>query len=149
MRSHRAVPASVLLSVSKSGEGMTLKTCLLLSDDPDDHIEFTEALHEVAENSVVIIVMNADKATRLLAMKKVIPDLVIVDITLTGLDSDSFFDTMQNDPQLGIIPLVVYGELSELQPINHTRISVFLDNSITYSGLRKALLDLLDCSSSG
>lgn len=124
---------------------MILRTCLLLSDDPDDHIELAEALQEASGNYVIMAVRDPDKAIQLLAHKKLVPDLIIVDFTLGGFDTDLFFHTLQSDG-LSHTPVVAYGDSTNLSRHSHPRIEMFLDDDITYSGLRKALVEILDGS---
>lgn len=124
---------------------MTLRTCLLLSDDPDDHIELREALQEASSSYVIMAVFDPDKAIQLLALKKLVPDLIIVDFTLGGFDSDLFLDTLQSDG-LSLTPVVAYGDTTSLSKRSHPRISAFLDDDITYSGLRRKLVEILNGS---
>lgn len=127
---------------------MTLRTCLLLSDDPDDLVEFTEALQEASGNYVLMAVSSPDKAIQLLALKRFVPDLVIVDFTLGGFDSDLFFETMQNNAELSHMPVVGYGDSTNLSTRLHPRIRLFLDDDITYGGLRKVLSEVLNGAAS-
>lgn len=122
---------------------MTLRTCLLLSDDPDDHIEFTEALQEVSGNYVLMAVHDAAKAIQLLAFNKLLPDLLIVDLTVSGLDAERFFETVQR-VELSHMSVVAYGDTMNLSMRSHPRIKVFLDDDMTYSDLRKVLTDVLN-----
>ena len=120
-----------------------LKTCLLVSDDPDDHMEFAEALQEISENIVLVVVMDPDKATQLVARKSIVPDLLIVDVAISRFDHVKFFEVMQNEPELLPVPVLAYGEFADLTSKGHPRITLFLQNDTPYSALRKALEDIV------
>ena len=53
---------------------MKVKTCLLITDDPDDHQAFSEAFAEVSEETIVLIVLDSQKALEMLRAKKHVPD---------------------------------------------------------------------------
>ena len=60
---------------------MTLKTCLLVTDDADDHQAFTEAFNEISANTVVLIVLDSQKALELLKAKVHSPDYLFLDLS--------------------------------------------------------------------
>jgi CheY-like chemotaxis protein len=120
-----------------------IRTCLLVSDDPDDHVEFAEALQEIPGNIVLVVVMDPEKAIQLVARKRIVPDLLIVDVSVSDFDFKEFFEAIQNDPSLRPVPVLAYGEFADLTTKGHPRISIFLHNDFSYSALRKALAEII------
>ena len=123
---------------------MILRTCLLVTDDPDDQIDFTEALYEISSDTVLLAVTDPKKALTLLALRRLIPDYIIVDLAMSDFSADVFFSTIGDDPRLNDIPLIAYGEFSDLEKVKNGRISAFLNNDFTYSGLRNLLVKIVN-----
>jgi hypothetical protein len=65
-----------------------IKTCLLVSDDPDDHQIFYEALRDIAEGVAMIIVLDGTDALRMLQQGIIKPNTIVVDMDMesTGLE---------------------------------------------------------------
>ena len=122
---------------------MVVQTCLLISDDPDDHVEFTEVLYDISSDIVVLVVMDPKKALDVLSLKLDLADYIIVDLTISGFSPTNFFNALDADPKLVTIPVIAYGEYSQLSEINNGRISAFLGHDLTYSRLRSLLLKAL------
>lgn len=118
---------------------MKVKTCLLVSDDPDDHVQFAEACYEVSSDIVLLVVMDATKALELLASKRHIPDYLILDLALSSLNSDEFFKTLVESLDLKTVSLIAYGDFSHLSRIQHDRVTAFVDYDFSYSRLRGIL----------
>ncbi len=115
---------------------MRSRTCLLVSEDPDDQLEFSEALNEISSDTILIIVVHAEKAMELLIKKLHVPDFIFFDLSVNGIQPDIFFSALQNDPMLERIPLVVYGDYSQYDEVKTDGISTFLNRECTYSDLR-------------
>ena len=121
---------------------MVIKTCLLVSDDPDDHVQFTEVVNEISNSVAVMALLDAANAIKLLTLKKHIPDYIIVDLSMNDFHSN-FFGMLAEDPELSNIPLVAYGEFSEFAEVPGNRVSAFLENDFTYSKLKDVLGKIL------
>jgi hypothetical protein len=123
---------------------MSVRTCLLISDDPDDHIEFTEALYEIADDVVVLIVPDPGRASDLVLSKRHIPDYLIVDLGINGFTHDDFFAKLQQDPDLSKIFIVAYGDDADYANAKTMRFSTFLNRDSTYSDMRTLLRKMLE-----
>ena len=119
-----------------------LRTCLILSDDPDDHIEISEAIYEVSGNAAVMFMSDAEKAIELILLRNIMPDIIIVDTALDGFNRDLFFETIQHDHHLSAVTVVAYGATDELSHWDHPNVCVFLENDISYTALRNTLSNL-------
>ena len=122
---------------------MSVRTCLLVSDDPDDHIEFTEALYGISDDVIVLIVPDPKRASDLVLSKRHIPDYLIVDLAMYGFSHDDFFATLQQDPDFGKIFILAYGDDADYENVKTKRFSAFLNRDATYSDLRTLLQKVL------
>jgi CheY-like chemotaxis protein len=115
---------------------MVLRTFLLVSDDPDDQLEFSEALYEVSSDTVLINVAHAEKAMLFLDRKLCLPQYIILDLSVEGIHPDDFLTRLQSDPVLQHIPVIAYGDYSDFDRIKSGGISAFLNRDSSYSDLR-------------
>src|SRR5687767_1964240 len=118
---------------------MSVKTCLLISDDPDDHHAFSEALTEISENTIVLIVIESKKALELVISKRHIPDYIFIDLSMHGIRINSFLKDIKNDQDLSLIPTVVYGEEASFEKIEGSEKVIFFNKEYEYSELRDFL----------
>lgn len=118
---------------------MSVRTCLLVSDDPDDHIEFTEALYEISDDIIVLIVPDPQRAADLVLSKRHVPDYLIVDLAMNGFSHDDFFATLHGDKDFRKIVILAYGDQTDYERVTTKGISAFLERDSTYSDLRTLL----------
>lgn len=122
---------------------MIVKTCLLISDDPDDHIEFSEALNEVSEQCVMITVSDIRKAIDLLVHKKCVPEFVLLNLDIADFSSDDFFHALDGDSLLKNIRIVAYGDTVDSESVDLSRVNRFIDGDLTFSELKKELESII------
>jgi CheY-like chemotaxis protein len=122
---------------------MNLKTCLLVTDDPDDHQAFSEALSEITSNAVVLIVLDSEKALQLLKSGKYFPDYVFLDLSMHGIRINTFLKAMKSDGSFRFIPTVVYGGESAFEKIEHRDGIYFFNKEYDYSELRNFLAEFI------
>lgn len=115
-----------------------------MSDDPDDHIQFTEALNESSTDVVLLAVMEARKATSLLAIKRHIPDFIIVDFDMMREELTAFMAIIESTPELSKIPVLIYGDAQDLYNVSSGRVYTLSCEELSYSELRALLRQLLD-----
>ncbi|HEY0739959.1 MAG TPA: hypothetical protein VGD40_00805 [Chryseosolibacter sp.] len=120
-----------------------IKTCLLVTDDPDDHQAFSEAIGRVSEDSIVVIVVDSEKAQTLLSSATYIPNHLIIDLSMDGLDINMFLETMRSNPKLARIPVLTYGEPSQYADILDRRALVFFAKDYEFSKLQSILHDFI------
>jgi CheY-like chemotaxis protein len=118
---------------------MTLKTCLLVTDDADDHQAFSEALNEISEMTIVLIVLDSHKALELIKTKKHRPDYIFLDLSMNGIRINSFLKTIRSDVDLTSVPAVVYGDESTLEGLEQFKGLTFFNKEYEYSELRDFL----------
>ena len=121
---------------------MIVRTCLLISDDPDDHTEFSEALYEISDDTVLMTVADVRKAVDLLALKRCIPEYIFLNVGISDFRSEVFFHALE-DPGLRHVQVIACGESSDIEKFRHPRVAAFLDTDISYSGLKAFLEDVV------
>ena len=117
---------------------MIVKTCLLVSDDPDDQIEFTEALQGISDNIIVLSLPDPFRAADLVLSKRHIPDYMIVDMALNGFSHD-FFSRLEADDDFAKIFVLVYGDNADYEKLSSPRVSAFLGSDTGYADMRSML----------
>lgn len=118
---------------------MIVRTCLLVSDDPDDHIEFSEALYEISNDVILVTVAHAEKAVDLLALRQCVPAYIFLNLAMSGFDPDIFLKAVEGNPELDAVEIIAYGEYADYEKIKTRRITAFLDQQMSYADLRKFL----------
>src|SRR4051812_36266253 len=89
---------------------MTVKTCLLVTDDPDDHHAFSEALAEISEKAIVLNILDSQKAVSFLSSKRHTPDYIFLDLSMHGIRINTFLKSINGDAAINQVPTVVYGD---------------------------------------
>ncbi len=119
---------------------MTVKTCLLITDDPDDHQAFSEAFAEVSEETIVLIVLDSQKALEMLRAKKHAPDFIFLDMSMHGIRINTFLKFIKFDhSDLNQVPVVVYGDHGEFYRLEYASEVTFFNKEYEYSELRDFL----------
>jgi CheY-like chemotaxis protein len=119
---------------------MKVKTCLLITDDPDDHQAFSEAFSEVSEETIVLIVLDSQKALEMLRAKKHSPDFIFLDLSMHGIRINTFLKFLkEDDTTLRDLPVVVYGDVSEFYKLEYVSEVTFFNKEYEYSELRDFL----------
>ena len=127
---------------NSSANHMIIKTCLLISDDPDDHIEFSEALYEVSNDAVLVTVSDMKRSIDLLLLQKCVPEFIFLNLSIADLDLKGLFQALDR-PGLDGIQVVAYGEPADATEERHRGITSFLDINSSYSQLKTYLRELL------
>jgi hypothetical protein len=119
---------------------MIVRTCLLISDDPDDQVEFSEALNDFADDTILVSVSDFKKALDFLTLRKCVPEFILLNLAIPDFRPDKFFDALTDDPLLKDVRVIAYGES---EPVRSPRIAAFLDPDMSYSELKAALKKVL------
>lgn len=118
---------------------MRLRTCLVLSEDPDHHVEIAEAMGQASEEVVVLITTQPDSVLKILSERSLRPELLIIDLTISGLDPDLFLEKLEAKNLHQDLLLILYGESEDHPHFQHPSWSFALSGDITYLNLRKVL----------
>lgn len=122
---------------------MDLKTCLLVTDDPDDHQAFSEALNEISSNTILIIMLDSTKAALLLQSKKLIPDYIFIDLSMHGIRITEFMTAFKREASIQHIPVVLYGEEEQLSKLQNIDGTPFFSKDYNYAELRSFLKEVI------
>ncbi|HYG04256.1 MAG TPA: hypothetical protein VD927_17535 [Chryseosolibacter sp.] len=110
-----------------------LKKCLLVTDDPDDHVAFTDAIAETAANTIVLAVLDSQKALALLLEKALLPDYIFLDLSMHAINAQTFVSALRKDETLSRIPTVLYGDTQAFNAVNHHPNLIFFNKDYSYS----------------
>lgn len=116
---------------------------MLVTDDPDDHQTFTEAVAKVAPDTIVLIVVDSTKAIELLTTLTHVPDQLIIDLSMNGLDIEEFLHCLRSNNELSRVPVLAYGSPSQYAEILDRRSLIFFAKEYEYSRLQGILNDFL------
>src|SRR5687767_14282052 len=97
---------------------MPFRKCVLVTDDPDDHLAFSDAVAENHPSAVVLVILDSQKALQLLQEKDLLPEYLFLDISMHGIRINSFLAALRSDEQLKKITTVIYGEESGLSYVD-------------------------------
>lgn len=118
---------------------MIFKTCLLVSDDPDDHTDFSEAINEISNEIILISIINYRKAMEMLKTKLHIPGYIFLDLSMYDLDAGEFLKSINANADLRDIPMIIYGEDSDFEKVKNNKFSGFYNRNSGFTGLKEFL----------
>jgi len=81
------------------------KSLILLVEDDEDVLTITEKTLELRDYDVITAINGID-ALRVLSELERLPDIIISDIMMPGMDGYDFFRTVSDNPRLNQIPFV-------------------------------------------
>ncbi|MBT1699549.1 hypothetical protein KK083_21805 [Fulvivirgaceae bacterium PWU4] len=122
---------------------MTLKTCLLVSDDPDDHQGFSEASNEISKGAVVLIILDSQKAIEFLKNTAQHFDFIFLDLSMHGIQINNFLEILRGEPRLRSIEIILYGDETELLKVEDAHGVTFFSKDYEYSELRDFLKEFI------
>jgi CheY-like chemotaxis protein len=117
-----------MLVAGRPRSGLHLRTrrpvILLVEDDAGDADLTREALAGGRYDSELHIVRDASAALAFMRREgqygdAPVPDLILLDLNLPGLDGGAVLETMKHDPQLQWIPVVVLSSSSAPSDVHH------------------------------
>jgi CheY-like chemotaxis protein len=114
---------------------MAIQICLLVSDDLDDHQAISEALAEVSQNTVLLNVLNSQKALLLLKEPTYRPDYLMLDLSMHGIKVNSILNTVKGNNTEPKIPTIVFGYPDKFSQITDTEGLIFFNKDFGYSEL--------------
>jgi PleD family two-component response regulator len=118
---------------------MGLKICLLVTDDMDDHQTMSEALAVVSDNTILLNVIDSQKALLLVKEAGYKPHSVILDLSMHGIKINSILKVIRGDLGKATIPVIVYGVEEDFRQIEHQEDLIFFHKEYSYSDLKEFL----------
>jgi len=124
---------------------MITKTCLLVTDDSDDHQAFSEAAAEISQSAVVLIILDSQKALQLLKKNTHPFDYIFLDLLMNGMRINSLLKVIQQELQLES-KIIVYGDEKGFNAIENKEGLTFFAKEYEYSELKNFLKRFFDAS---
>jgi response regulator of citrate/malate metabolism len=90
---------------------------LYVDDDKDDVDIFTEAVAEIAPDTLLHVASTAEKAIEVLNELIVLPDFIFLDINLTLTSGKEFLKELKQTEHLKLISVVMYSTTNDIQEI--------------------------------
>lgn len=82
-------------------------TVLLVEDDPDRVMLTRRALSEADASPTVEVANDGEEAIERLSQANIVPDLVLLDLKLPGIDGFGVLEHVREDEQARVVPIVV------------------------------------------
>jgi chemotaxis family two-component system response regulator Rcp1 len=108
----------------------TIRSILQVEDTPSDAALTAHALRECAVPHVIHVVQNGQRALQFLKQAERFgdaprPDLILLDLSLPGMNGHEILKAIKHDDSLKTIPVVVFTTLSteDSQRLAHMRIA--------------------------
>jgi hypothetical protein len=127
---------------------MPLKTCLLISSDPDDQDILSEALKELSDNIVLITCADGRQAQAFLFEGNITPDFLIIDISIDGLNAEGLLYKLKYIEKFTRIPTAFISE-HEPQILKDPGARIFFSRNNTYSSIKNILRQLINKGNDG
>lgn len=123
---------------------MNSKIFLLITDDPDDYIEFASALDEVLTDAILVTVADGEKASRMLEESVFVPHGVLINLLMIDGHADRILKALQKGASYHATKKITYGgDGAEYNVLNNGKDADFLKSSLPYSELRQRLTSIL------
>ena len=97
---------------------------LLVDDDIDDRLLLKEALISINNNCLVLEALDGRKALiwlRDASDKHMLPDLIVLDISMPVLDGKKLLAILKSEEKLKNVPIVVFTTSSNIADINYCK----------------------------
>lgn len=117
---------------------MAIQICLLVSDDLDDHQAISEALSAISANTILLNIIDSQKAVLLLQHKEHQPDRLILDLSMHGIKINSILKAIKNDSKVRR-PIILYGTPEAYAMIDADDDLQFFDKEFSYSEIKTFL----------
>jgi hypothetical protein len=124
---------------------MNSKIFLLITDDPDDYVEFSSALDEISSDAILLTIANGQKARKVLEENIFVPHCVLINILMHEGNADQVLATLGKEKAYSSTRRIAYGgEGIEFNQLTERQEADFLRSSLPYSELRSKLTKILE-----
>lgn len=114
---------------------MAIQICLLVSDDLDDHQAISEALSEISSDTILLNIIDSQKAVLLLQHREHQPDRLILDLSMHGIKINSILKAIRDSSKVRR-PIVLYGTPEAFSMIDAEDELLFFDKDFSYSEMK-------------
>jgi len=123
-----------------------LKKVFLADDDQDDQELFQHALKEIDSSITCEIARNGFETIEMLKGRKVLPDVIFLDLNMPLMNGFECLSKLKNDALLSMLPVVIFTTTKnpvEVQATHQLGANVFLTKPSTKQELRSKLERIL------
>ena len=125
---------------------------LIVEDDPGDTLLAHEVLNELHLNQCSVVLNSAEEAMDFLLSRgrysnrdPGLPQVILVDLKMPGMDGFALLEEIKRDPQLKLIPVMVLSSSDERVDVERARTlgaSGYLVKGVDFASYRAALHSL-------
>jgi hypothetical protein len=109
----------------------------------DDHQAMSEALGVVSEKTILLNIIDSQKALLLLKEKTYLPDYIILDLSMHGIKINSILKLIRDSNGQPRQPTIVYGYEDKFQQVDNIEGLMFFNKDYSYSELREFLSTII------
>ena len=124
------------------------KVILIVDDDPDDIIFFSEAVAELDGSIECVAARGGEEAIQLLnGHPKLVPDFIFLDLNMPRMNGKECLNHLKSDKELCAIPVIIYTtSKSTDDAVETTQMGAicFLTKPNKFSDLKTALQQILE-----
>jgi CheY-like chemotaxis protein len=99
----------------------THKVLMIVEDDVDDRLYFSDAVKEINASNECIEAWNGAQALKLLRKVKKLPDFIFIDINMPVMNGLDCLEKLKEDEQLKNIPVIIYSTSKYQKDSDYTR----------------------------
>ena len=126
---------------------MFFKTLLLVDDDPDDRLLFSEVIQEIDEDIKIAFATNGAEALQMLQdTNTLMPEIIFLDLNMPKMNGKQCLKQLKKNPLLSSIPVIIYSTSTATEDIDDSMnlgADYFLVKPITMKELKTELLYVL------
>lgn len=122
---------------------MSIQICLLVSDDPDEHQAISEALSAVSQDTILLNIIDSQRAILLLQSTEYQPDRLILDLSMHGIKVNSLLKVVRSSNKKVRLPVILYGTPETFSRFEKSDDVLFFNKEVEFSQLRNLLGNVL------
>lgn len=125
--------------------GSSIKTIVLADDDPDEHLLFQRAVHEVAPKVLITSIFTGSELMNYL--EESMPDILFIDLNMPLKDGIECLREIREDGRFRRLPIVVYSTSGKANTINNSYgfgANLYFQKTASFVELKTAIRLILD-----
>jgi CheY-like chemotaxis protein len=137
---------SIQQAISNNNSSSLACNIMIVDDDPDDQELLAEAISEVAPQVNVTFAMNGKDLLVKLQDAAEIPDLIIIDLNMPGINGFECLVAIKGNPLIKDIPILIYSTSANPEQIDFTHqngASGYIQKPSSYFAIKKIASKIL------
>ncbi len=127
----------------------THKILMIVDDDADDRLYFSNAVKEIDASYECIKAWGGDQALKLLHKAEQLPDFIFIDINMPLMNGLDCLEKLKEDEKLKSIPVIIYSTSQYQKNSDYTRelgASYFITKPIDIKKLPQLIITAMEKS---